>query len=295
MSGATEELNRRLLRARDAMDRTYAQPLDIPALAPIALVSEAHFIRTFRAAFGETPHRYLQRRRVERAMFLLRRTDAASPTSASMSASPAWARSPARSARSSASRPPQYRRRGDVGGVPVCFAMAWTRPSSFGEATAPATRLACASDRSAPRRNRRVQRTRHLADLRARPGPGARLLRRQARSRGQQRPGPRLHALAHGRRARGPGPADPAGEARPAGDGRRHRRAGARPAHQGSRRRPPVLHDDDCRATYEELLAKGVEFTQEPTEQPYGIDCGLRDPFGNHIRFSQPIQAVAAG
>jgi catechol 2,3-dioxygenase-like lactoylglutathione lyase family enzyme len=45
---------------------------------------------------------------------------------------------------------------------------------------------------------------------------------------------------------------------------------------------------DDCRRTYEELKAKGVEFTEEPTERPYGIDCGLRDPFGNHIRFSQP-------
>ena len=45
---------------------------------------------------------------------------------------------------------------------------------------------------------------------------------------------------------------------------------------------------DDCRKTYQELLARGVEFTEEPTERPYGIDCGLRDPFGNHIRFSQP-------
>ena len=45
---------------------------------------------------------------------------------------------------------------------------------------------------------------------------------------------------------------------------------------------------DDCRKTFEELKAKGVEFTEEPTERPYGIDCGLRDPFGNHIRFSQP-------
>jgi len=45
---------------------------------------------------------------------------------------------------------------------------------------------------------------------------------------------------------------------------------------------------DDCRKTYKELKARGVEFTEEPTERPYGIDCGLRDPFGNHIRFSQP-------
>ena len=48
---------------------------------------------------------------------------------------------------------------------------------------------------------------------------------------------------------------------------------------------------DDCRKTYAELKAKGVEFTDEPTERPYGIDCGMRDPFGNHIRFSQPVPA----
>ena len=53
------------------MDRTFAKPLYIPRLARIAEVSEAHFIRTFRATFGETRHRYLQRRRVERAMFPL--------------------------------------------------------------------------------------------------------------------------------------------------------------------------------------------------------------------------------
>jgi catechol 2,3-dioxygenase-like lactoylglutathione lyase family enzyme len=47
---------------------------------------------------------------------------------------------------------------------------------------------------------------------------------------------------------------------------------------------------DDCRATYEELLAKGVEFTEEPVEQDYGIDCALRDPFGNKIRIVQPKQ-----
>src|SRR5689334_836452 len=70
-----EACNRRMLRARDAMDRTFAEPLCIPRLAEIAEVSEAHFIRTFRATFGETPHRYLQRRRVERAMFLLRATE----------------------------------------------------------------------------------------------------------------------------------------------------------------------------------------------------------------------------
>jgi len=75
VSREVEESNRRLLRARDAMDRAYAEALDVRAVAAVAHVSEAHFIRSFRAVFGETPHRYLQRRRVERAMFLLRETD----------------------------------------------------------------------------------------------------------------------------------------------------------------------------------------------------------------------------
>jgi len=49
-----------------------------------------------------------------------------------------------------------------------------------------------------------------------------------------------------------------------------------------------IFSVDDCRRTYEELVAKGVEFTQEPTEHFYGIDCGLRDPFGNPMRITQP-------
>ncbi|MBA2420770.1 MAG: VOC family protein [Thermoleophilaceae bacterium] len=49
-----------------------------------------------------------------------------------------------------------------------------------------------------------------------------------------------------------------------------------------------ILQTDDCQKTYEELKAKGVEFTQEPVERFYGTDCALRDPFGNHIRVSQP-------
>jgi AraC-like DNA-binding protein len=75
VSRDTEDLNRRLLRARDAMDRAYAEPLDVAAVAAVAHISTAHFSRSFRHVFGETPHRYLQRRRVERAMFLLRETD----------------------------------------------------------------------------------------------------------------------------------------------------------------------------------------------------------------------------
>ena len=75
VSREAEDLNRRLLRARDAMDRAYAQPLDVRAVAAVAHISPAHFSRCFRSVFGETPHRYLQRRRIERSMFLLRETD----------------------------------------------------------------------------------------------------------------------------------------------------------------------------------------------------------------------------
>ena len=50
----------------------------------------------------------------------------------------------------------------------------------------------------------------------------------------------------------------------------------------------------DCKKTAETLKARGVEFTSEPTEQAYGIDCGIRDPFGNHIRIVQ-LAGVSAG
>jgi AraC-like DNA-binding protein len=64
-----------LRRARDLMDREYARPLQVSALARAALMSPAHFARQFRAAYGETPYSYLMTRRIERAKLLLRRGD----------------------------------------------------------------------------------------------------------------------------------------------------------------------------------------------------------------------------
>jgi AraC-like DNA-binding protein len=66
---------RHLLRAKDLIDARYREPLDVPALARVAHLSPAHFSREFRRAFGETPHRYLLTRRMERAAELLRNTD----------------------------------------------------------------------------------------------------------------------------------------------------------------------------------------------------------------------------
>ena len=74
VSADLDEL-RRLRRARDRMDREYASPLDVPALARTALMSTAHFSRRFREAYSETPYSYLMTRRIERATALLRRGD----------------------------------------------------------------------------------------------------------------------------------------------------------------------------------------------------------------------------
>ena len=123
-----------MLRARDAMDRTYAQPLDIRALAGVALVSPAHFIRTFRATFGETPHRYLQRRRVERAMFLLRETER-SITDVCLDVGFASLGTFSRTFREIVGvNPTEYRATTGPLWAPTCFTMSWMRPSSFGEA-----------------------------------------------------------------------------------------------------------------------------------------------------------------
>jgi transcriptional regulator GlxA family with amidase domain len=128
MSRASEDSNRRMLRARDAMDRSYAGPLDVPSLARLAHVSEAHFIRTFRATFGETPNRYLQRRRIERAMFLLRSSDR-SVTDVCMAVGFSSLGTFSRVFSEIVGEPPSvYRRRGPLAPVPTCFAMAWLRP-----------------------------------------------------------------------------------------------------------------------------------------------------------------------
>src|SRR5215813_3713472 len=191
MSRAIEESNRRMLRARDAMDRDYARPLDIATLARIVHVSESHFIRTFRATFAETPHRYLQRQRVERAMYLLGQTQ---------------------------------RSITDVCFEPLGY-MRWPTVGVPGDGD-------------------------HCILL-ERPGPPAM----------DDTGASEVRALVTKGRAGG----------------------------------NLFFTTDDCQKTYEELLAKGVEFVEGPTDRGYGVDCGLRDPFGNYIRFSQMSAAFATG
>lgn len=133
MSRVVEDRNRRMLRARDTMDRSFAQALDVPALARVAHVSPAHFSRQFRATFGETPHRYLQRRRVERAMELLRETD--DPvTEICFDVGFNSLGTFSRTFRDIVGESPSsYRARftgeGAALRVPACWAMAWMRPA----------------------------------------------------------------------------------------------------------------------------------------------------------------------
>ena len=123
-----------LRRARDLIDREYAKPLDVPTMARRALMSPAHFSRRFRAAYGETPYSYLMTRRIERAMFLLRETDR-SITDICMDVGFSSLGTFSRMFRDVVGvAPSDFRRSSVSAAVPTYYSMAWTRPSSFGEA-----------------------------------------------------------------------------------------------------------------------------------------------------------------
>jgi AraC-like DNA-binding protein len=121
-----------LLRAKDLADRCYAEPLDVPALAAEALCSEAHFTRSFKRAFGETPARYLQRRRIERAAELLRATDLPVTEVCLEVGFRSLGSFTSAFGRVMGETPRAYRRReqaADPAQVPGCFQLMWTRPS----------------------------------------------------------------------------------------------------------------------------------------------------------------------
>ncbi|HLS45092.1 MAG TPA: AraC family transcriptional regulator [Ornithinicoccus sp.] len=128
MLSASEDTNRRMLRARDAMDRNYAEPLNVPALAEIAHLSASRFARVFKETFGETPHRYLQRRRIERAMTLLRQTDRPVTQIAwdvGFGSLGTFSRTFSNIVECS---PSDFRAAHGPVDVPSCFIAAWTRP-----------------------------------------------------------------------------------------------------------------------------------------------------------------------
>ncbi|MET9350790.1 helix-turn-helix transcriptional regulator [Streptomyces termitum] len=127
---------RRLRRARDLMDREYARPLDVAALAGVALMSSGHFARSFRAAFGETPYGYLMTRRIERAKALLRRGDLSVTDVCMEVGCTSLGSFSARFTQLVGETPSAYRARehGADEGLPACVAKVVTRPVRNGEA-----------------------------------------------------------------------------------------------------------------------------------------------------------------
>jgi AraC-like DNA-binding protein len=143
MSADIDELHR-LRRARDRMDREYAQPLDVPALAHTALMSPAHFSRRFREAYSETPYSYLMTRRIERAKALLRRGDVSVTDACFAVGCTSLGSFSTRFTELVGQTPSAYRAgdHGDLRLLPGCQAMVLTRPrrgrrqeSSFREVT----------------------------------------------------------------------------------------------------------------------------------------------------------------
>jgi transcriptional regulator GlxA family with amidase domain len=129
MSADLDEL-RRLRRARDRMDREYAQPLDVPALARTALMSPAHFSRRFREAYSETPYSYLMTRRIERAKALLRRGGLSVTEVCFAVGCTSLGSFSARFTELTGETPSMYRARNhdEVRGMSGCQAMVTTRP-----------------------------------------------------------------------------------------------------------------------------------------------------------------------
>jgi transcriptional regulator GlxA family with amidase domain len=127
---------RRLRRARDQMDREYAQPLDVAALARTALMSTAHFSRRFREAYSETPYSYLMTRRIERAKALLRRGDLSVTDVCFAVGCTSLGSFSARFTELVGETPSMYRARNhdELRGMSPCQAMILTRPRRTGTA-----------------------------------------------------------------------------------------------------------------------------------------------------------------
>jgi AraC-like DNA-binding protein len=128
----TPEEARHLRRAKDLADRAYAEPLDVAALARAAHVSPHHFSRRFKEGFGETPHRYVVTRRVERAQELLRNSDLSVTEICLEVGFQSLGSFSSAFHRAAGMTPTAYRATvaGFPPAIPGCWAAQWTRPTS---------------------------------------------------------------------------------------------------------------------------------------------------------------------
>ena len=130
-------LLRQLRLARDAMDRDWAEPLDLSAVAATAGYSRYHFVRLFKQAYGETPGQYLSRRRIERAQELLRSANLTVTEICMLVGFTSLGSFSRRFAELVGCSPSEYRRRmvarGGPPPIPGCFLMAWGRPTAIAD------------------------------------------------------------------------------------------------------------------------------------------------------------------
>ena len=281
-----------LRRARDLMDRDYAQPLDVPAMARAALMSPAHFSRKFRAAYGETPYSYLMTRRIERAKALLRQGMSVTDTCVAVGCTSLGSFS-SRFTEIVGETPSQYRARdhSDLEVVPSCVSKVATRPRrtpARSERYRPAPHRA-GSEKHATGRCSYGRRMTVTVSAMFIPvhDPDAALgfyrdalgleVRNDVASDGFRwvtvgAPGQDVDIVLsqpHGGRSQAEGDAL------------------LSLVTQGSLQ-AAIFRSDDLDTTFEKVRASGAEVLQEPASQPWGArDCAFRDPSGNLVRIAQ--------
>ena len=274
-----------LRRVRDRIDREYARPLDVEALARDAHMSAGHFSREFRRAYGESPYSYLMTRRVERAMALLRRGDLSVTEVCFEVGCSSLGTFSTRFTELVGVPPSVYRREaaGATSGMPPCVAKQVTRPIRNREAPVSSRTLAW-------------------------PAWTSPFIKPSSRTTTRTHPWPSIATPSVSRSATTSSTPGCTGSrsARPTSPARRSflYPPAATPGITDDERRTIAemmakgtyasinLATTDLDATFEHLQAGDAEVVQEPVDQPYGIrDCAFRDPAGNLIR----IQELARG
>ena len=287
---------RHLLRAKDLADARYSEPLGVDDMAREAGLSRAHFIREFRRAFGDSPHAYLLTRRLERAAALLRTTDHSVADICFSVGLQSLGSFTTSFTRMFGVSPAAYRAR-----YPPAADMALVPALRGARLRAPATphfsrRQRVAARVTSPAPQRRRQRSQTMIKV----GTAQLWVHDQDEALAfwtekvgmEVRADVTLPELGHFRwlTVGLPGqddfsivlmaiPGPPVMDAETAEQVRELMAKGF----AGT----VFLETDDCRASYEELRARGVEFNEAPEERPYGIDSGFRDPSGNSIRLTQ--------